>query len=593
MVGFFSIRRPSAKPVAYVIAESQALDEAGPALQVRAQSGRARQNGRARMRVMMCAVVFVFAFSGLVLRLAFVSFGEAGGAGSYAAARASDVFAAEIVDRNGALLAADLPMISLEVAGREIWDARETAQKLAGVLPDLDTAWLEHRLREGRYVEVRAELTPAEREAIFNLGLPGVHFGARSTRFYPQADLAAHVIGHGEPGRGGVMGLERLASLRRDDGPLRASLDIRIQQIVEEELSLTMERFSAKAAWGAVMDVETGEVIALASLPDFDPNAPGAAPADFRRNRAVYDRYELGSAFKAFTAAAALDAGVAEEGSVYDARGVLRIADRTISDFRGENRVLTLSEVVQHSSNIGIARVAADLGAERQKAYLRKLGLFEALPVELRENRAPELPARWGPVEAATIAYGHGISVTPLHLLAAFSAVTNGGDYRAPTFLATDARQGERVFSEETSTVMRRILRRAIVDGSASFAEAPGYFPVGKTATADKPSATGGYSANSRISSFVGAVPGYAPRYAILISFDDPQPLEETYGFATAGWNAAPTFARIVERAAPLLGIAPVNEATALAAFVGADLDPYREARLRDLPDAIMAETVE
>lgn len=568
----------AARSVSYVLAERQTPDVEDAVLHVRAKGARGRQNARARTRIMMCAVVFVVIFAGLTGRLAFVSFGQPQAARAYAAAGAAAAPAVEIVDRNGALLATDLPMIALEVAGRDVWDARETAQKLAGVLPDLDADWLEQRLREGRYVEVRAEVTPAEREAIFNLGLPGVRFDERATRFYPQADLAAHVVGHGEPGKGGVMGLERLASVWRGEGPVRASIDIRIQQIVEEEIAATMERFTAKAAWGAVMDVETGEVIALASLPDFDPNKPGAAPADFRRNRAVYDRYELGSAFKALTAAAALDAGVAGEGTVYDARGVFRIADWTISDFRGENRELTLSEVVQHSSNIGIAQVAADLGTDRQKAYLRKLGMFEALPVELRENRAPELPPRWGPVETATIAYGHGISVTPLHLLSAFSAVVNGGAYRAPTFLAVDgARDGEAVFSPEASMVMRRILRRVIVDGSASYAEAAGYYPIGKTATADKPSVSGGYRADARISSFVGAVPGYAPRYAILVSFDEPQPLEETYGYATAGWNAAPTFSRIVERAAPLLGIGTVSEARALAAFVG--LDAYREAR--------------
>ena len=568
----------ASRPAAYVIDERAAPAAEGALVHVRAEGARGRQNARARSRIMMCAVVFVAVFAGLAGRLAFVSFGQPHAARAYAGGGGAPAPAMEIVDRNGALLATDLPMIALEVAGREVWDPRETAQKLAGVLPDLDADWLEGRLREGRYVEARAEVTPAEREAIFNLGLPGVRFDARSTRFYPQADLAAHLVGHGEPGKGGVMGLERLASLRRGPGPLVASVDLRIQQITEEELAATMERFGAKAAWGAVMDVASGEVIALASLPDFDPNKPGAAPADFRRNRAVYDRYELGSAFKALTAAAALDAGVAQEGSVYDARGVFRIADWTISDFRGENRELTLSEVVQHSSNIGMAQVAADLGTERQKAYLRKLGLFEALPVELRENRAPELPARWGPVETATIAYGHGISVTPLHLLAAFSAVVNGGVYRAPTFLASDEdRPGEAVFSPGASKVMRRILRRVVVDGSATYAEAAGYYPIGKTATADKPSASGGYRANARISSFVGAIPGYAPRYAFIVSFDEPQPLEETHGYATAGWNAAPAFAKIVERAAPLLGVAPVNEATALAAFVGADA--WREAR--------------
>ena len=329
-----------------------------------------------------------------------------------------------------------------------------------------------------------------------------------------------------------------------------------------------------------MIDVYTGEVIALASLPDFDPNDPGAYEADARRNRATYDRYELGSAFKAFTVASALDAGITEEHRIYDARGTFKVADRTISDYRGKNRLMTLSEVVQHSSNIGIAQITEELGVRQQKDYLRKLGLFESLDIELAENRDPQLPYKWGPVEAATIGYGHGISVTPLHLLAAFAAVVNGGDYISPTFLAREsAPQKTQIFSTETSNVMRRILRRVITDGTASKAEVEGYFPIGKTATADKPSATGGYNRNTRIASFVGAVPGYAPRYAILVSLDEPKPTKDTHGYATAGWNAAPTFSRFVKRLTPILNMMPVNEAEALSAFAE-PTEAYREARL-------------
>ncbi len=575
-------KRP--RPTAYVIAEAETSEAHGPSLHIRARSSRARHGERARTRIMMCAVVFVFVFAALGVRLAFVSFGAIAPDAKIASLQFDDAPRPELVDRNGALLATDLPMIALEVAGYDVWDASEVAQKIAGILPGIDAAALEQKLSEGRYVEVRADLTPAEREAAFSLGLPGVHFDTRSKRFYPQADLAAHVIGHGEPGKGGVMGLEKVANAWRGESQMIASIDIRIQQILEDELAASMEKFSAIAAWGAVMDVATGEIIALASLPDFDPNAPGAAPADFRRNRATYDRYELGSAFKTFTAAAAIESGIATEASPYDARGDYQVADRRITDFHGENRILTLSEVVQYSSNIGIARAAAELGTDRQKSFLKQLGLFEALPIELIENRAPDLPARWGPVEAATISYGHGISVTPLHLLSAFSAVVNGGVYRNPTFIAARAPPMEReVFSNDTSVAMRRILRRVVTDGTATFAEVPGLFPIGKTATADKPSASGGYDRNTRISSFVGAVPGYAPRYAILISFDEPQPLKETYGYATAGWNAAPAFARVAARAAPILGIAPVNEATALSAFVTGGEALRREAHLQDL----------
>lgn len=565
----FGGKHKRGKPKAYIISEAAAALEEAPSLNVRASGARGRVVERARMRIMMCAVVFVFVFGALGVRLAFVSFGQIDADRRYADASNDDAPRPEIIDRNGALLATDLPVIALEVAGREVWDAGETAQKLASVLPDIDPVGLTLELEEGRYKEVRSDLTPAERQAIFDLGLPGVRFEARVDRFYPQADLAAHIVGHDEPGKGGVMGLERFANRYRSDTPLRASVDIRVQQVLEEELSAAAEKFHAEAAWGAVMDVETGEIIALANIPDFDPNEPGAAPSDFRRNRATYDNYELGSAFKIFTAASVVDAGLATEGTPYDARGTFKVADRRITDFHGENRILTLSEVVQHSSNIGAARMAVELGRKEQQRILKALGLFEALPIELNENRVPQLPSQWGPVESATISYGHGISITPLHLLAAYSAVVNGGVYRTPTFLAVETpSKGERVFKEETSIAMRRVLRRVITDGTATFAEAPGYYPIGKTATADKVSASGGYEKNARIASFVGAVPGYAPRYAVLISFDNPQAIEGTYGYATAGWNAAPAFARFVERAAPLLGLTQVSETTALASFI-------------------------
>lgn len=517
----------------------------------------------------MCAVAFVAAYGALAFRLAAVSFApiEASASARVAAAAPETVHRADILDRNGVILATDLPMIALEIAGDETWDAKETAARLAKIFPDIDRGELEEKLAAGRYVDVKDDLTPAQRDEVFALGLPGVRFSERSRRFYPQGRLAAHVVGHTELGKGGVMGLEKTLDSVAGGGPLRASIDVRVQQALEDELVAALGEHQALAAWGAVLDVRTGEVFALASLPNFDPNDPGAAPPDWRRNRAVYDRYELGSAFKPFTAAAALDAGVAAETTAYDARGNFRVADRVISDFHGENRILSFSEVIEYSSNIGMARMAGDLGAKKQEAALKALGLTKRLPIELAENRDPELPHRWGPVETATIAYGHGISVTPLHLVAAYSAVVNGGAYETPTFLRADApRAGAQVFTERTSAIMRRVLRRVVTDGTAKNAEAPGYYPIGKTATAEKP-AVGGYDRNARIASFVGAFPGYAPRYVALISLDDPKPSRATHGYATAGWNAAPAFAKLVDRIAPLLGVPSVNEATALAGF--------------------------
>jgi len=515
----------------------------------------------------MCAMAFLAAYAALSVRLAVVSFGGAPSASEARSAPDAERSPPEIVDRNGILLAANLPMVALEVAGRDVWDPSATAESLARALPGINAPELAQKLRDRRYVEVRGDLTPAERERAFALGLPGVTFAERSRRYYPQGPLAAHVVGHVEPGRGGVMGLERVLSRSGAREPLVASIDIRVQQALEEELAAALAAFNAEAAWGGLMDVATGEVIALASLPDFDPNSPGAAPPDARRNRAVYDRYELGSAFKAFTAAAALESGTATESSTYDARGSLKVADRRIDDYHGENRVLTFPEVLQYSSNIGAARMALDLGPGRQRATLAALGLLDALNIELAEKRAPEPPRKWGPVETATIAYGHGISVTPLHLLAAYAAVVNGGAYIAPTFVKTaEARAPRAVFSARTSAIMRRALRRVVAEGTARSADVPGYYTIGKTATADKP-ARGGYDRNARIASFVGAFPGHDPHYAVLISLDHPKPTKATMGFATAGWNAAPAAARFIARAAPTLGVMPVDEATALAGF--------------------------
>ena len=572
-------RKKQQKARLTVIDECAHVDGAAPD-RVAAQSRRSRTLAVARRRIGMGAVAFCLAFAFLGVRLGIVSLSPAAAGVGAVAARGDDPGRRELVDRNGVLLAVNLPMRSLEIAGREVWSAHETAAAVASVFPNVDAGELETKLAAGRYVEIQERLTPAQEEAVFALGLTGVRFAPRTRRFYPQGPVAAHVIGHTEPGKGGVMGLERVLDERRGKGPLVASIDVRAQQILEQELAASLEKFHATAALGAVMDVETGEVIALASLPDFDPNEPGAAPADFRRNRAVYDRYELGSAFKLLTAAAALETGVATENSTYDARGSYKIADKVIRDFHGENRILTLSEVVQHSSNIGAARMAADLGADRQKAALRDFGMLEALPIELAERRAPELPWQWGPVETATISYGHGISVTPLHLLAAVASVVNGGVYHAPTFLRAEGDpKGKRILSDETSLIMRRIMRRVIADGTASLAEAPGYYAIGKTATAEKPS-RGGYNPNARMATFVGAFPGYAPRYAILITLDEPQAVAGTWGYATAGWNAAPTFAAVAKRLAPLLGVMPVDVETAIAAFEIGSTPSTRRASL-------------
>jgi cell division protein FtsI (penicillin-binding protein 3) len=562
-----SERKSRPLPRCYVIEDDERA-VAIPADRICAESRRARRLSTARRRIVLCATAFACVFFGLAGRLGSVVLMPTADEDRLAiAARAGDPDRSEIVDRNGVLLAVNLPMRALEIAGREVWSAPETAAAVASLIPGVDVNALTAKLADGQYVEVTSRVTPAQERAVFDLGLPGVRFSARIQRFYPQAKNGAHVIGHIEPGKGGVMGLEW--ALDHGGGPpsLSASIDIRAQQILEEELGLALQKFRAKAAFGGVMDASTGEMLALASLPDFDPNEPGASEADSRRNRMTYDRYELGSAFKLFTAAAALESGVASERSAYDARGYYKVADKIIRDYRGQNRILTFDEVIIHSSNIGAARIAAELGPARQKAALRSFGLLDPLPIELAENRPPELPWQWGPVESATISYGHGISVTPLHLLAAVTAVVNGGVYRAPTFVKAEKPvEGRRVISSDTSAAMRRIMRRVIVEGTAGLADVPDYAPIGKTATAEKPS-FGGYNSDARITSFVGAFPGDKPRYVVMISLDDPRPVDGTHGFATAGWNAAPTFAAVTRRLAPVLDVMPVARAGDIAAL--------------------------
>ncbi|MEL6111916.1 MAG: penicillin-binding protein 2 [Pseudomonadota bacterium] len=532
---------------------------------------------RAKLRIGMAGLGIACLFGALGVRLAHVSFQPDQPMVRFASLEEASGPRPDIVDREGVLLATNLPTIALEVAGNEVWDAAETAAVLAKVVEGVDPARLERKLKRGLNVEVRTDLSPVEQADVFALGLPGVHFSRRDMRFYPQGGLAPHLVGYLEKsparrGAGAIMGLEHVLDKTGQAVPLAASIDLRVQQVLEDVLAERMTEFQAEAAWGGIMDVTTGEMIAMASFPEFDVNAPGASPTAARRNRFTYDRYDLGSAFKVITAASILETGLANEATPYDARGGFRVPGFTVTDYHPQNRVLTLSEVVQYSSNIGVARMAQAMGPALQQEYLGRLGFFAPLPIELLENRAPDLPKKWGPVEAATVSYGHGIAVTPLHLLAGFAATLNDGVFRVPTFLKTtgsvsQSRDDEPVYSPQTTATMRRILRRTILSGTAKKAEVPGYYPIGKTATADKPG-PGGYLKNARISSFVGAFPGYAPRYAVLVSLDNPQPTADTHGYATAGWTAAPAFHDVVARAAPILNVPTVGDDLALPQFL-------------------------
>ena len=519
-----------------------------------------------RVRLLLGTLLGVFCL--LTLRLAHVSFGMEEEL-SVLRAQASAPVRPEVVDRMGRPLIMNRATTGLGIDGRDVWDVDETVAAVTAVLPDANAARLRERLSERRYAFVRDEITEAQRARLVATGLPGLRYPEGSARVYPQGPLAPHVLGYTIPGRGGAAGVERaLNDGDADPERVRLTLDARVQRVLEAELAGAIETFSARAGWGVLMDARDGGIVALASLPHYDPNAPGAAPDEARRNRAVSDVYELGSAFKPLTVAAAFEAGVIDSRERFDVTEPITVGRWAIEDYSPKAEPLTASEILQYSSNIGTVHIADRLGEAGFLSMLDALSLSDRLTTDFGRHRRPLLPQSWGRAELATASYGHGLAVSPLALTAAFAAVVNGGDYVTPRFLGETAVQTRPVFSPETSATMRLALRRVLTDGTGRNAEAAGYHAIGKTATADKPG-QGGYGGEALVSSFVGAFPGYDPAYVLLVSLDEPQGIPETYGYATAGYTAAPVFRRVVERAAPMLGVMPVGDAIAFDGFVG------------------------
>lgn len=545
------------------------------------------------VRVRLCVMAFAVAFLVLTGRLAYVTFGMDE---EIRLIRAETQVAPrpEVVDRNGRPLAMNRSATGLAIDGRDVWDVEEVVAELTAMFPSVDAGRIRRRLENKQYALVLDSVTPDERQAVIGLGLPGLKFPQTSGRAYPQRDLAAHVVGYTIAGRGGVVGVEKAVDQAGlgAEGAVTLALDVVAQQVLEDELAGAMARFEAKAAWGVLMHATTGEVRALASLPDFNPNRPGTAQKGAWRNRAMSDSYELGSAFKPITAAAALDRGVVSLGETFDVSKPLDVGGWEIKDYSRKREPQTLSEIIQYSSNIGTVMLAQRLGADVFQETLDSLGLTTALQTDLPEKRTPSLSEKWRPSELASSSYGHGIAVTPLQLTAAFAAVVNGGTFNVPRFLAdTPAQDGAAVFSDATSAQMRIILRKSITEGTGRNAEAVGYYPIGKTATADKPGAGGYRDDGPLISSFIGAFPGYDPEYVLLVSFDEPQGVAATYGYATAGYVAAPVFRRVVERVAPALGVMPVGDEVAFDGFVGLrrETDGQGEVEL-DALAALLAE---
>jgi cell division protein FtsI (penicillin-binding protein 3) len=521
-----------------------------------------------RSRLLVAGALFVLAFSVIGLRLIDVSVirpEETPVATERDTAPKPPIRRADIVDRNGTLLATTLSSPSLYANPKLISDPKTAAAKLVAVLPDLDEGEVVAKLSSGKsFVWLKRLLTPRQEFRVNRLGIPGFQFQHEERRVYPLGNLAAHVVGFAGIDNKGLAGIERGLDerLRTSHQPLQLSLDMRVQNIVHEELSRAIDEFSAIGGNAIVMDVRSGEVVSMVSLPDFDPNDLSTATPDTLFNRATLGAYEMGSTFKIFNTAMALDSGVSTLSSSYDATHPIRVGRFTIHDDHARNRWLTVPEIFEYSSNIGSVRMALAAGTERQQAFFEKLGMLKAPQIEIPEVADPLVPSPWRDVNTMTIAFGHGMSVSPLALVTGVSAIVDGGILHKPTLLKRAdgyAAPGWQVISPQTSDEMRRLLRLVVERGTGKLAAAPGYLVGGKTGTAEKVAGKH-YERHALLSSFIAAFPINAPRYVVLVMIDEPHGTKKTFGFATGGWTAAPTVSRIVQRMAPLLGIEPVDE---------------------------------
>jgi cell division protein FtsI (penicillin-binding protein 3) len=549
-------------------AENTVLNrEDAPRIHFDGSKNSAMETGRNRLLVTGMVVLLAFTVVGGRLITLATSSPDTDKKIARATAKPNAVGRGKIVDRRGVILAASLPIASLYANPQGILDADEAADKLAEILPDLSREELLVKLRgKGQFVWLRRNLTPQQVYDINALGVPGVAFADSERRVFPHGRVASHLLGMTDVDGKGIAGVERYFddTLSNDGGRVQLSIDLRIQAILHQELTSVVARFNALGAAGVILDAQTGEVTAMVSLPDFNPNDVGTLHGEAGFNRVTKGVYEMGSTFKLLTAAMALDSGKVLLQDRYDARKPIRIARFRISDFYGKNRWLSVPEILIYSSNIGAAKMAMDLGGKAQKAYLTKLGLLRQSTVELPEVGTPLSPARWRDINTMTISYGHGIAVTPLQMAAAIATVVNGGYYRPPTILKKDkpkpgAEIIRQIFSEKTSGQMRNLMRLVVSRGTGKKANVPGYRIGGKTGTAEK-QGNGGYRKKALISSFVAAFPIDAPRYVLLVLVDEPKGNKSTYYSATGGWVAAPTIANLVRRIAPMIGIRPVLE---------------------------------
>lgn len=483
---------------------------------------------------------------------------------SVASSKKDNVKRSEIVDRNGNLLATNLKTSSIYANPKEILNFEETVTKLSDTIPKLDAPSLMADLdRDTKFVWIKRNITPKEQKAVNDLGLPGIYFIDDKSRVYPHGNLLSHILGYVDVDNKGLAGIEReFDELLSKSGkkPLQLSVDLKLQHILRDELAEQMVAFDALGASGMIVSAKTGEVMAMVSLPDFDPNKPSIATPEQKFNRLTLGIYEMGSTVKPITAAMALDNGTATMNSRYDASKPLKFGRHRISDYHAKNRVLTLPEVIMYSSNIGSAKMALDVGAEKHKAFLRKLGLFDRVEIEIPEKTTPIYPKKWRDINTVTASFGHGFAVSPIHLAKAFMAVLNGGNLHPITLLKIkmgDEIKSQRVVSEQTSLNVRKLLRMVVEGGSGKNANAEGYLVGGKTGTAEK-IINGKYDKGRLMSSFAGAFPMDDPEYVVIAIFDEPQQ-QEKWVRPTGGIVAAPVIKRVISRAGPSLGMMPEN----------------------------------
>jgi cell division protein FtsI (penicillin-binding protein 3) len=537
--------------------------------------------GKSGLRIKLVACGFALLYCVIGGKLVYLGFKPDPQSLRRAASEAISHARPDVLDRNGEILATDVKTMSVFAEPRRIVDKDEATELLTAVLPDVNARELRERLasRKG-FIWVKRGISSKEQAEVFHLGLPGVGFLPENKRVYPNGPNAAHVLGFTNVDNVGIAGIEKyidntgLADLSgagfrmtpEDLKPVSLSLDLKVTHAVRDELQKGIERYRAKAGAAAIMDVNTGEVVALASLPDYDPNNPVDALEPNRINRMSVGVFEMGSTFKALTLAMAIDAGRVNVNTRIDARGVLRYGRFTIHDFHAQNRALSVTEVFTYSSNIGTARIALMMGVDAHKAFLRKAGQLDRMRTELPESAEPIVPRNWGELNTMTIAFGHGLAVAPLQAMMAVGALSNGGYLITPTFLKRDEadakKNAPRIIKPETSEALRYLMRQNAEVGSAKAIDIKGYYAGGKTGTANKV-VNGRYSNDRVFTTFTAIMPSDKPKYLLLTVMDEPQGLPETHGYRTAAWNAGAVTAKIIERAGPMLGLPPRFETPA------------------------------